>query len=106
MGLVDFLSRKPKVGKIRHGYDKLRERVDKLPKIEKRIELLRMLDQIEPQVAMMEEHHMSTFEMKKTAEYINHNIKRVELLIQEEKSNEKRKNNQNRGGSESTTSTR
>ena len=85
MGLVDFLSGKPKVGRIRHGYDKLREKVDRVPRIEKRIELLRMLDQIEPQVAMMEEHHMSNFELKKTAEYVSHSLNRVKLLMDEEK---------------------
>jgi len=87
MGLIDFLSGKPKPAKLRREYDKLREKVDRLPSIEKRIELLRMLDQLEPQVTMMEEHHMSTFEMKKTAEYINYNLKRIRLLMTENREN-------------------
>ena len=88
MGLIDFLSGKPKPAKLRREYDKLREKVDRLPSIEKRIELLRMLDQFEPQITMMEEHHMSTFEMKKTAEYINYNIKRIRLLMSGDKNKE------------------
>ena len=61
MGLMDILSRRPKPVAVRHKYDKVREKVDKLPRIEKRIELLKLLDQLEPQIVMMEEHHMNNF---------------------------------------------
>ena len=85
MGLIDFLSRKPKPVKIRRDYDRLREKADRLPRIEKRIEMLRMLDALEPQVTMMEEHPMSTFELKKTAQYVNYNLNRIKLLMSEDK---------------------
>ena len=85
MGLVDLLLRRPTAYGLRKHYDRLRERTDRLGNIEKRIEILRMLDQIEPSIISLEEHHMSRFEKKKIADYIETNMRKVKFMLDESK---------------------
>jgi hypothetical protein len=84
MGIFDILLRRSRVIRTRRHYDKLRERVDKFPRIEKRIEMLKMMDQLEPHIISMEEHPMSKFEQKRTAGFIEAGLRRIKYMMKEE----------------------
>ncbi len=85
MGIFDILLRRPKVVRVRKHYDRLREKVDRFPVIAKRIELLKMMDQLEPHIISMEEHPMSKFEQKRTAGFIEAGLRRIDYMMKEEK---------------------
>ena len=92
MGLLDFVLGRPTPYKIRRDYDKLREKTDKIRKIERRVQILQMLDRIEPSVVSIEEHHMSNFEKRHTMDYIGASLRKVKFLLNESKQAEKEKN--------------
>lgn len=83
MGVIDFILRRSSAYKLRKTYDKLRERADKIHNINKRIEILRMLDQLDPSIVSFEEHQMSHYEKKKTKYYIESNMRKVKFLMDE-----------------------
>ena len=92
MGLVDLILRRPTAYALRKKYDRLREKTDRLSNIERRVEILRMLDQLEPSVISLEEHHMSNFEKKRIASYLESNMRKVKFMLDESKIKQKEKN--------------
>lgn len=90
MGIVDFLLRRSTAYKLRKTYDRIRERADRIHDINERIEVLRMLDQIEPSVVSFEEHQMSHYEKKKTKYFIESNFRKIKFLINEAKKKSKK----------------
>lgn len=93
MGLVDFVLRRPTPYKLRKGYDRLRERADKIRRIEERLQVLRSLDQIEPSIVSLEEHHMSNFERKRIMGYVASNLRKIKFMLEESKHERKEKAN-------------
>lgn len=89
MGIVNFLLRRQSAYKVRKEYDRLRERADKLGKIDQRLEILRMLDQVEPFIISLEEHHMSDYEKKKGYGYITPRLRKIKFMIGESKKSNK-----------------
>ena len=85
MGIFDILLRRPRSIQVRKHYDKLREKVDRFPYIEKRIEMLKMMDQLEPHIISMEEHPMSKFEQKRTGGFVEAGLRRINYMMKEEK---------------------
>jgi len=57
-----LLSYRRKVFLLRKRYDRTREKADKIKSPEKRLAVLKLLDQIEPTLVMLEEHRISRFE--------------------------------------------
>lgn len=93
MGIIDFILRRSNAYRLRKEYDRLRERADKIRDIEKRLEVLRMLDQIEPSIISMEEHHMSNYEKKRIRSYVSPNLRKVRFMIDETKRSKKEERN-------------
>ena len=91
MGMLDFVLRRRTPYKLRRDYDKLREKADKIRDINRRVQMLQMLDRIEPSVVSIEEHHMSNFEKKHTMDYIGTSLRKVKFLLNESKHAEKEK---------------
>ena len=85
MSMLDFILRRPSVYNIRKEYDRLREKADKLHKIEQRLEVLRMLDQGEPSIISLEEHHMPGYEKKKVYGFVSPQLRKVKFMIDESK---------------------
>lgn len=85
MGFLSFVFRRHTPYSLRKDYDKLREKADKIRDINQRVETLRMLDQIEPSIVSIEEHHMSGFEKKRTMEYIDSSLRKIKFLLNESK---------------------
>ncbi len=95
MGIVDFLLRRPSVYKLRRQYDRLRERTDKISDINRRIEILRMLDQIEPSITTLEEHHISQFEKRRIINFVEPNMRKVKFMLDESKKSQTRPEEEN-----------
>ncbi len=92
MGIADFIgyffSYRRKVYALRRKYDSIREKADKQPAA-KRIEVLRILDQVEPTLAMIEEHNLSGYDRSKLSGSVMQGIRNAESLL--------KKNNGRRG---------
>ena len=103
MGIIDFLLRRSTAYKLRKPYDKLREKADRIHNINERIEILRMLDQLDPSIVSFEEHQMSHYEKKKTKYYIESNMRKIRFLMDEtkKKSKKDKKGNYLKDGSRS-----
>lgn len=89
MSLIDILLRRPTAYRLRRDYDRVREKADKIKDISVRMEILRLLDQLEPSVVSLEEHHMSRFDKKRTSFYVRNNLKKVKTMLNESKEKEK-----------------
>ena len=89
--------RRPTPYKLRKEYDHIREKADKIGNINKRVEMLRMLDQIEPSVVSVEEHHMSHFDKKRTMDYINSSLRKIKFIMKESKHEDKEEANYLKG---------
>ena len=82
VGYVGFLvSYRHKIYSLRKRYDRMRERVDKLRNAEKRLYALKLLDQIEPTLVMLEEQRVSRFERGRMIRYVNNGVKQARVSI-------------------------
>ena len=72
--LAFLFSYRRKIYKLRKKYDKTREKVDKERGRDKRLSALKVLDQVEPTLVMLEEHDISRFERGRMARYVNSGI--------------------------------
>lgn len=81
-GYFRFLfSYRHKVYSLRKRYDRTRERADKIRNAEKRLYALRILDQIEPTLVMLEEQRVSRFERGRMVRYVNGGINQARAVI-------------------------
>ncbi len=81
-GYISFLlSYRHKVFALRKKYDRVRERADKIRNAEKRLYALKILDQIEPTIVMLEEQRVSRFERGRMIRYVNSGIKQARSVI-------------------------
>ena len=72
-----FFSGRKEIYGLRKEYDKLREYVDKEENDQKKIGLLRMLDQMEPQIATLEEQKLSGSDARKIKLYVRSSLFRI-----------------------------
>ncbi len=68
---------------IRKKYDRVREKADKLKDKEKKMRLLRLLDQFEPTLIALEEQELPKFEKKKRTAYVKDGIEQAEKILKE-----------------------
>lgn len=83
MTLLDIILRRKSVIKLRKDYDKTREKADKEPDPNRRIEILRFLDSIEPTLVSLEEHMVSNFEKKRRMKYISQSLRRAKHMLKD-----------------------
>lgn len=81
MGILNFLLRRKTAESLRKGYDRLRERADRESIKEKKLEILRMLDAINPLVVMLEEQYMSNYEKKAVTSRIVRELEKVKFVL-------------------------
>jgi hypothetical protein len=81
MGVIDLVLRRSNILHLRKKYDRLREKSDRVTSRDRRLALLRMLDQIEPSIIVLEEHFVSHYEKKRMAYRIERNLSDVQNLL-------------------------
>lgn len=86
MGLIRLLFRRKNVYQIRKEYDHLREKTDLEQNTQKRLEVLRLLDQVEPTIVMLEEQFMSGYEKKRMIFRVEEGMKRARFLLEDKES--------------------
>ena len=82
IGYVSFLfSYRHKIYSLRKRYDRARERADKIRNAEKRLHTLRILDQVEPTLVLLEEQRVSRFERGRMVRYVNSGINQAKAAV-------------------------
>ncbi|MFH0832961.1 MAG: hypothetical protein V1900_04540 [Candidatus Aenigmatarchaeota archaeon] len=81
-GFISFmLSYRRKIYLLRKRYDKVREKADRERNAEKRGSALRMLDNIEPTLVMLEEQRISRFERSRMFGYVMSGIRQAKTAL-------------------------
>jgi molecular chaperone GrpE (heat shock protein) len=73
------------VPKLRKSYDRTREKIDKIKDKNQKVQLLRMLDQLEPTLISLEEQEQPKFERRRMISYIRDGVEQVSDLLAEKK---------------------
>ncbi|MBI4170487.1 MAG: hypothetical protein HY514_02245 [Candidatus Aenigmarchaeota archaeon] len=81
---LGFLHRDPVPG-LRKKYDRAREKADKLKDRNRKLQILRMLDQLEPTLIALEEQDQPKFERRRMASYVRDGIGHVQDILSEKK---------------------
>ena len=68
---------------LRKRYDRAREHADKLKDRNKKLQVLHLLDSIEPTLISLEEQNQPKFELKRMVNYVKNNVEEAEDLIKE-----------------------
>jgi len=68
---------------LRKKYDRAREKADKLKEKEKKMRILRLLDQLEPTLIALEEQELPKFEKKKRTAYVKEGVEQAEKILKE-----------------------
>ena len=76
-----FFSYRHKVYSLRRRYDRAREKADKIRNAEKRLYVLRILDQIEPTLVMLEEQRISRWERGRMIRHINNGVSQARAAM-------------------------
>ena len=72
-----FFSRRKEVYMLRKEYDKIREHMDKEEDSQKKIGMMRMLDQLEPNIATLEEQRLSGGDARRLKLYVRSSLLRI-----------------------------
>ncbi|MBS3054278.1 MAG: hypothetical protein J4431_01965 [Candidatus Aenigmarchaeota archaeon] len=72
-----FFSGRREIYGLRKEYDKIREHVDRQEDEQKRVGLLRMLDQLEPNMVTLEEQKLSGGDTRKLKLYVRSSLLRI-----------------------------
>jgi hypothetical protein len=83
MGLVDIVLRRKSVYALRKAYDRLREKADKEPDMNRKMMLLHSLDQIEPTLVALEEQMLSGFERRRMIKYVNESLGKTKKILKD-----------------------
>ena len=84
MGIIGFILRRKSVYRLRKNYDRIREKADREPDMNRKIAALRSLDQLEPTIVALEEQLLSGFERRRMIKYVDHNLQRAKRLLKGE----------------------
>ncbi|MBI2579011.1 MAG: hypothetical protein HYW26_04845 [Candidatus Aenigmarchaeota archaeon] len=87
--LIDFILGRTFVYRIRRRYDKARERADRIRNRMDRLAILRILDQAEPQLVILEEQSLSRNDRKRIFAYVKSGIIKAERMLQQLKERKK-----------------
>ncbi len=79
-----FFSYRRRVFALRKRYDRTRERIDKSRNKDKRLRALKILDQIEPTLVIIEEQQVSRFERMRMFGYVESGIREANKALKEE----------------------
>ncbi len=66
---------------LRKKYDRIREKADRLENRQKRIAVLKMLDQVEPTLIMLEERDISMIERNRMIRYVKSGIQNAKDVL-------------------------
>lgn len=91
MFLLDILFGRRKVYRLRKKYDRMREKADRIKSREMRLPILRVLDQVEPTLVMLEEQKVSRFERARMMKYVGSGIREAKRVM-EQKEKQKKEN--------------
>ncbi|MBI2172582.1 MAG: hypothetical protein HYT73_00025 [Candidatus Aenigmarchaeota archaeon] len=86
--LLFLVSRRHKIYKLRKKYDRVREKANKIRDYEKRNSIFSILDQVEPNLVILEEQNLSRLERGRTLKFVGSGIRKSEQIL---KSHEERK---------------
>ncbi len=78
-----FFSYRRRVFRLRKGYDRIREKADKERNAEKRLRALKILDQIEPTLTIIEEQRVSRFERMRMFNYVRSGVNEAKKMLKE-----------------------
>ena len=78
-----LLSSRRKIFSLRKKYNRTREKAIKIASSEKRMQVLRMLDQVEPTLVMLEEQRVSGFEKGRMRRYVESGIKQAKSAMKQ-----------------------
>lgn len=85
MSVFSFLSYlvsyRRKIFKLRKKYDRTREKADKTKDRESRLSALKVLDQIEPTLIILEEQKVSRFERSKMFRFVNAGVEEAKTIL-------------------------
>lgn len=77
-----FSSRR-KIFSLRKKYNRTREKAVKIVNSDKRMQVLRILDQVEPTLVMLEEQRVSGFEKRRMRRYVDSGIAQAKKAIKQ-----------------------
>ena len=82
MFIIDIILGKRKIYRLRKKYDRVREKADKIKSRELRLPILRVLDQVEPTLVMLEEQRVSRFERARMMKYVEAGIREAKRIME------------------------
>lgn len=82
-GITFLFSPRRKIYSLRKKYDRLREKADKIRQREKRLSVLRILDQIEATLVILEEQNVSRFEQHRMAGYVKAGLEKARIVMKQ-----------------------
>lgn len=68
---------------LRKKYDKYRERADKEDNVEKRMNTLKILDQVEPTLIILEEQNISRFDRNRLVATVDSGIEQAKAILED-----------------------
>ena len=89
MGILDIILLRSRVYRLRKKYDRARERADRIRDRSRKLPVLRVLDKIEPTLAMLEEQRLYRMEKKRMIRYVEAGIIQAKDMIGELSGKEK-----------------
>ncbi|MBI4894965.1 MAG: hypothetical protein HY831_00595 [Candidatus Aenigmarchaeota archaeon] len=72
-----------KVYSLRKKYDKFREKADKEDNTEKRMNSLKILDQVEPTLVILEEQNMSRFDRTRMVAVVDSGVEQAKAILED-----------------------
>ena len=82
VGFIPYLfTFRRKVYVLRKKYDRTREKTDKIRNRERRFAILKVLDQVEPTLVILEEQPVSRFQRGKMVKYVKSGIEEARKMI-------------------------
>jgi len=87
MGILTMF--RSKVYRLRRKYDRIREKTDCLDDRERKLEILRFLDHIQPTIVMLEEKNISRFEKRRMIRNTRGELEKAKAMLEDAKEKHK-----------------
>ncbi|MFH1631112.1 MAG: hypothetical protein ABIA21_02725 [Candidatus Aenigmatarchaeota archaeon] len=71
--------------KLRKSYDRVREKADKTSDKYRRLTVLRILDQVEPTLVMLEEQRISRFDRPRLVNSVKMNVEQGKMILKQKR---------------------
>ncbi|GEM_PF-3645637 len=72
-----------KIYSLRKKYDKIREKADREDNAEKRLNALKLLDQVEPTLVILEEQNISRFDRKRMVAVVDSGVEQAKAILED-----------------------